>query len=173
MEQNYEVTEGKTFTVKLPPVSATFSSRWCLKRLPQEFAFIEESTEQAASQEESLVSQVYTFGATVSENTEDYLEFVMTCPPNFDKVEDIFTARVKILPGDANGFMSYSENAAMKYGYPCGVQEANLKYGYPCGVQEANLKYGYPCGVQDAAEKCGSPDVQEEKMKDIRPYGFP
>ncbi len=34
----------------------------------------------------------------------------------------------------------------MKYGYPCGVQDANMKYGYFCKQDEPFIaKYGYPC----------------------------
>ena len=84
----------------------------------------------------------------------------------------------------------------VKYGYPCGMQDANVKYGYPCGAQNtivkygvfcgepnlhipygyprgmqgANVKYGYLCGVQDPLVKYGSPcGVQDPLVK----YGSP
>ena len=53
--------------------------------------------------------------------------------------------------------MVYTQDATMKYGYPCGMQDASMKYGYPCGVQDASMKYGYPCGMQDASMKYGYP----------------
>ncbi len=71
------------------------------------------------------------------------------------------------------------QNANLKYGYPCGVQDASLKYGYPCGVQDASLKYGYPCGVQEASLKYGYPcGVQEANLKygypcSVQKYGYP
>lgn len=70
---------------------------------------------------------------------------------------------------DARMAYGYPQDTLMKYGYPCGVQDAGMKYGYPCSTQDTMMKYGYPCGVQDTMMKYGYPcGVQDAGMK----YGY-
>ena len=81
-----------------------------------------------------------------------------------------------------NSCVSAGQTMNLKYGYPCGMQDANVKYGYPCGMQNAALmygmyygrgplvKYGFACGAQDPLVKYGSPcGVQDPLVK----YGSP
>ena len=72
------------------------------------------------------------------------------------------------------GFPGANQDVTLKYGYPCGLQDAvNVKYGYPCANQDVVVKYGYPCGLQDAVNvKYGYPCANQQEPPVVK-YGYP
>ena len=199
MNREYVALEGKVFTVELLLHIGSSNYGWCISALPKEVILMGTENIHVPGQYNATVLQRFYFGAVTSQEINVEIDFTLNCWSDLTKVAEKFTAIVKIVPSNSSDFVSYSENETkaaipygfvmtadntVKYGYPCGVQDANLKYGYPCGVQDANLKYGYPCGVQDANLKYGYPcGVQDanlkygypcfEATKDARPYGYP
>ena len=198
MNREYVALEGKIFKVELLSHLGSTNYGWCISALPKEVIFMAAENIPVGGRDTTLLQRFY-FGVVASGELNVDINFTMNCWSDLNKVAESFTAKVRIVPSNSSDFVSYSENetnaaipygfvltadSTMKYGYPCGAEDANLKYGYPCGLQDANLKYGYPCGVQDANLKYGYPcGVQDanlkygypcfEATKDARPYGYP
>jgi len=198
-EKTIVAYQGKFFSVTLQSMLGSTNYGWCLTNMPEGvvlFGIENVPTTPGIGP----VNQVFYFGVTdVPENPEVVLNFKMYCLSDFSKSGEEVAVNVKLVPynkdnGDANTFVTYSENSAvynaqipygfvfnkpeviygypiqdnanLKYGYPC-QDNANLKYGYPC-QDNANLKYGYPC--QDNANlKYGYPCQDNANLK----YGYP
>lgn len=183
MEQNFVVLQGKTFTVELQSMKYSSGYGWCLASLPNELVLLDKEC-IPVKPGIAPVREIFYFGAVSAENINVEIHFILARSWELSQAADTFTAKVQIVPSETNNFIPCSNNMAantpfynaepaIKYGYPCGVQDANLKYGYPCSVQDANMKYGYPCGAQDANMKYGYPCQSMEMTKESRPYGYP
>lgn len=197
MEKEYVVLKGQVFEVAILSHLGSTNYGWCIASLPKEVVFMA-SENIFVGGDRNTTLQKFLFGVVAAEEKDVEIVFNMNCWSDLSKVADNYTAKVKIVSSDSAEFVSYSEKqtnvnipygfvspeySTLKYGYPCGVQDANLKYGYPCdamkdarpygypcGVQDTAFKYGYPCGLQDASMKYGYPC---ETTKDARPYGYP
>ncbi|MBO4291853.1 MAG: hypothetical protein J5898_08095, partial [Lachnospiraceae bacterium] len=191
MANEMVVLQGKAFTIELQSMLGSTNYGWCLTGLPQGIALLSTETEPAGRGIAATVQRFW-FGA-VSETAEKAeIEFTLIKLADMSATEQKHIVAVTVVPSDSEEFAPYSENSevmsdavrnaaipygyvlgdqeALKYGYPCGAQDAALKYGYPCGAQDAALKYGYPCGAQDAALKYGYPcGAQDAALK----YGYP
>lgn len=67
-------------------------------------------------------------------------------PPAFPRMEYGFPNAEPFRNNNSCMAYGYPQDTFMKYGYPCGVQDANMKYGYFCKQNEPFItKYGYPC----------------------------
>lgn len=197
MEQEFAVLQGKTFTVELQSMFGSTNYGWCVSSMPEGVILVGAENQPAVYGRAPVIQRFY-FGAVSGDDPNLEIKFVLTCLTDLTKVENEYTAKVRIIPGDSEEFVSFSENAAkaaipygfvyggdsvVKYGYPFGAEDTNLKYGYPCGVQDANLKYGYPCSMENAGVvygyRCSAEDVnlkygyscgvQDANLK----YGYP
>lgn len=186
MKSNFVALQGKKFIVELQSRLGSTNYGWCVTSIPKEIILMNMETIPVGGGTASVI-QKFCFGVVSSENINVEIDFALTCWSDLTEVSDYFKASVRIVPSNSEEFVSYkqeeanavipygfvySENEAMKYGYPCGVQEANLKYGYPCMEASKDARpYGYVCGVQDSNLKYGYPCM--EASKDARPYGYP
>ena len=191
MANEMVVLQGKAFTIELQSMLGSTNYGWCLTGLPQGIALLSTETEPAGRGIAATVQRFW-FGA-VSETAEKAeIEFTLIKLADMSATEQKHIVAVTVVPSDSEEFAPYSENSevmfdavrnaaipygyvlgdqeALKYGYPCGAQDAALKYGYPCGEQDAAVKYGYPCGAQDAVMNFS---VSENPPEPILAYGYP
>lgn len=171
MNNEIVVLQGKTFFIELQSMLGSTNYGWCVKSIPEEVILIGMESIPVKAGVAPVIQRIY-FGAVSAgeEGSSVEINFGLNNLSNLSQESKQFTAKVKIIACGTDEFEAYSENdedvvsgivylgsQALKYGYPCSMQDTLMKYGYPCGVQDAALKYGYPCS---------------EYTKDARPYGF-
>lgn len=185
------VLQGAVFSVELVSNLGSANYGWCVSRLPEGIwlAGTESIPVTPGRSGSKTIQQFYFAAVQASEDESVTIEFALACMSEPDKVLQRHETEVKVLPGNSEKFVNYSENAVntvMPYGYPdpvveygfpvnkygfvCEAQNTVEKYGYPCGVQDAAVKYGYLCGAQDTKVAYGYPcGVQDTVVK----YGYP
>lgn len=191
MSQSILVLQGKSFIVELQSMYGSSNYGWCLSSMPKGIVLL--GIENVSMENKTIigpVKQTFYFAA-VSAEEKVTLKFDLisaACPTD---VKAAYSAEVQIIPANSEDFVQYSDNANVKYGYCCGVNEetkaaipygvvysqnpaANnncpsipgfpvyplVAYGFGCN-ENTNLKYGYPCGVNDAVLKYGYPGCTE------------
>ena len=151
-----------------------------------EFTMISFATMEVSKQKHTVMVKV------IPSDSEEFVKLSENCEPMFRDVcnsmppygfpspkevqDSVVNAMYGYNCGTFNPLVLYgfpaNQDVTLKYGYPCGVQDAvNVKYGYPCGDQDVLVKYGYPCGAQDAVNvKYGYPCVDRNLTLK---YGYP
>ena len=185
MANELVVFQGKAFSVELQSRVASTNYGWCLTGLPEGIALISKEVVPPSGRL-SMTTERFWFGAVSSTQQKEEIEFTLIRLANMTASEQKHTVLVTVVPSDSDEFVGYCENndpavrslrgagapdeAVLKYGYPCGVQDVAYKYGYPCGVNDVSLKYGYACGANEAGLKYGyACGVQDVAYK----YGYP
>ena len=214
MAKEMVVLQGQSFSIELQSMFGSTNYGWTLTKLPQGIALLSTETTPTAAGVAPVI-QKFWFGAVSATEDKSELEFTLVNLTDMSATKKTHTVLLNVIPSDSEEFAKFSENtdatiravsspampyglvlgsqeAVVKYGYPCSTSEVPLmKYGYPCGVNDAPLmkygypcntsevpvvKYGYPCGVQDVALKygypCGANDASLNREAALK-YGYP
>lgn len=182
MAKEMVVLQGQSFSIELQSMFGSTNYGWTLTKLPQGIALLSTETISTATGVAPVIQRFW-FGAVSATEDKSELEFTLINFTDMSATKKTHTVLLNVIPSDSDEFAKFSENSdatiravagpAMPYGLVLGSQEAVVKYGYPCGVQDAPLmKYGYPCGVQDAPlMKYGYPCNTSEAP--VVKYGYP
>ena len=182
MAKEMVVLQGQSFSIELQSMFGSTNYGWTLTKLPQGIALLSTETISTATGVAPVIQRFW-FGAVSATEDKSELEFTLINFTDMSATKKTHTVLLNVISSDSDEFAKFSENSdatiravagpAMPYGLVLGSQEAVVKYGYPCGVQDAPLmKYGYPCGVQDAPlMKYGYPCNTSEAP--VVKYGYP
>ena len=187
MAKEMVVLQGQSFSIELQSMFGSTNYGWTLTKLPQGIALLSTETISTATGVAPVIQRFW-FGAVSATEDKSELEFTLINFTDMSATKKTHTVLLNVIPSDSDEFAKFSENSdatiravagpAMPYGLVLGSQEAVVKYGYPCGVQDAPLmKYGYPCGVQDAplmkyGYPCGAQDASPNREAALK-YGYP